>query len=371
MEKKATMVFEIDEDRDVVEVQIQIFDQDCIGRDATFVLNQRVRVKDHDPVHESKKLYLHEFRTDHRTITFTIPTREFTGFCYDGSEIEIEYQGVLKIDDAVFFDTKVTEKVTYKLFKKPKIRIDTDRLIEPKDHFNFVTNLRAIPIRNQLATLVLVFVGMIVITVNMGIGCHDQLSPESQTFLYSHRGSDGDSSSPFMKSLVGSGAAGAAIWFAIRRQLRKYMKFRFKQVPNRIDRTTRVPIEQLIHGVARVELKDVTLRVVACNLEKGQYMRGSGSDRRTVSFSEPIQGVLLYEQKARSIPPKQPVENSFEGMVEFGPMFDALYPPAEVSSSHGLFVYWEVQLLLDKFIDQELAGSTSGLLEEDFFSDGS
>jgi hypothetical protein len=371
MAANATMMFEIDEDRDVVEVQIQIFDEDSIGRDATFVLSQRVRVKDHDPVHESKELYRHDFRTDQRTITFTVPTSKFIGFCYDGRKVEIEYQGVLKIDDAIFFDTTVTEEVTYNLLKKPKIQRDADTLIDPKDHFNFAANLGAIPIRNKLATLALVFVGMIVITVNTGIGCHDQLSPESQTFLYSHRGSDGDSSSPLMQSLIGSGATGAGIWLAIRRQLRKYMKFRFKHVPNRIDRTTEVSIEQLIHGLAGVELNDITLRVVACNLEKGQYMRGSGSNRRRVSFSEPIQGVLLYKQKARTIPRKQPVENSFEGTVKFAPMFDALYPPAVVSSSHGLFVYWEVQLLLDKLVDQELVGSAAGFLEEDFFSDGS
>ena len=174
-----------------------------------------------------------------------------------------------------------------------------------------------------------------------------------------------------MQSLLGSGAAGAAIWFAMRRQLRKYMKFKFKRVPNHIDRSTRVPVDQLVHGLARVELNDVTLRVVACNLEKGQYMRGSGSDRRTVSFSEPVQGVVLYQRHTTSIQRKQPVENAFEGMVDFGPMFDALYPPAVVSKTHGLFVYWEVQLLVGELVDQELVGSTSGLLQEDFFSDSS
>ena len=371
MAKKATMMFEIDEDRDVVEVQIQIFSEDSMGCDATFVLSQRVRVKDHDPVHDIKVLYQHHFRTDQRTIMFTFPTSEFSGFCYDGSQIEIEYQGFLKIDDAIFFDTKVTEEVTYNVLKKPKIHRDAENLIDPDDSFSFFTNVRAIPLQNQLATLGLIFVGMFVITVNTIIGVHDQASPESQTYLYSHRDSDGDSTSPLAQSLIGSGVAGAAIWFAMRRNLRKYMKFRFKQVPNRIERTTSVPIERLIHGLARVELNNVTLRVVACNLEKGEYMRGSGSNRRKVSFSEPVQGVLLYKQKVETIPRKQPVENYFPGNVKFKAMFDGLYPPAQVSGSHGLFIYWEVQLLVDELVDQELVGSVTGMWEEDFFDDGS
>ena len=40
MAKKATMMFEIDKDRDLVEVQVQIFSEDSMGRDATFVLSQ-------------------------------------------------------------------------------------------------------------------------------------------------------------------------------------------------------------------------------------------------------------------------------------------------------------------------------------------
>jgi hypothetical protein len=42
-----------------------------------------------------------------------------------------------------------------------------------------------------------------------------------------------------------------------------------------------------------------------------------------------------------------------------------------VSKSHGLFVYWEVQLLVDELVDQELTGSVAGLRKEDFFDDGS
>ena len=44
-------------------------------------------------------------------------------------------------------------------------------------------------------------------------------------WLYSHYDGDGGSESPLVKALFGSGALGAGVWFLIRRQLRKYMKF--------------------------------------------------------------------------------------------------------------------------------------------------
>jgi len=269
-----------------------------------------------------------------------------------------------------FFDTKVSEEIVYNLNRKPKINRNTKALIEPKDSFNLFSNLGAIPILNRLLTMVLALAALVIITVNSIIGLHDQMVPESQTYFYSQTDINGDSDSPLINSLLLSGGVGTAVWLAMRRQLRKYMTFHFKPFLGRIGRTTSIPIQQLISGISRVELNHPTPRVVACNLEKGQYWRGSGSHRRKVSFSEPVQGVLLYEKTVNTIPRKQPVQNHFAGKVKFAPMFDALYPPCVVSKSHGLDVHGEVQLLVDKLVDQELAG-TVALRKEDFYSDGS
>ena len=370
MAKKASMKFDVDKKRKIVEVRIDILSEDSMGCDATFTLRQRVCVKDSRPVHESKILYRHSFQTTDRSLTLTFPIDRFSGFSYDGSQIDIEYEGFLKIDDGIFVDTKVSREVTYQVLRKPKVRVDTEKLVEPKDRFNLFTNLRAIPAKNQLATLGLLIVGLIVILVNTIIGAHDQMVPESQVFIYSHRDSDGESSSPLGKSLAGSGAVGAAIWFAMRRNLRKYMTFEMHRLPTQIGRSSSVAINELIYGRSRVDLENVTLRVVACNLEKGQYVRGSGSDRRTVSFSEPVQGVLLYSHRLDKLPGKKPIEQYFPGEVKFKPMFDRLYPEQKISSTHGLFVYWEVQLLVDKLVDQELVARTDPLVKEDFYDDG-
>ena len=48
------------------------------------------------------------------------------------------------------------------------------------------------------------------------------------------------------------------------------MKFDFQRSVGQIDRTISIPIQQLIVGHSRVELNKATLRVVACNLEKGK-----------------------------------------------------------------------------------------------------
>ena len=42
--------------------------------------------------------------------------------------------------------------------------------------------------------------------------------------------------------------------------------------------------------------------------------------------------------------------------------------PVGGGSTHGLDIYWEVQLLTDEFVDQELEGPTGRFREVDFYT---
>ena len=88
-------------------------------------------------------------------------------------------------------------------------------------------------------------------------------------------------------------------------------------------------------------------------------MRGSGSNRRRVIFSTQVSGVLLYSKKVMLIPKDQSLENYFQDSMSFERMFKTLYPPSEVSESHGLSIYWELHLIHNDFLDQEVERDTA------------
>ena len=346
-------------------------DPELIGKKATFTIKRHVQVNDSRPVHDTEEMFKHKFTVRGGKVTVPIPHHVLKDhpFQYDGEQIEIKCFGELVINDKLIRkDTSVQKDLPVEALKKPEVLSNTNELIDPKDIFSFSKNLMAIPTHNKIATLGLLIVGLVVIVVNMLIGVHDQFSPEHATYFYSHFDSDGDGSSPLVKALGGCGAIGAAIWFAIRRQLRKYMTFGLKPISKSVTRQSEHAVSDLFYGVSRTDLKDVTLRIVACNMEKGQYVRGSGSNQRTVSFSTPVRGVLLYSKKVTLIPKNHSVENHFRDSMSFEPMFKVLYPPSEVSKSHGLFIYWEIQLIHNDFVDQELVGDTARFRREDFFT---
>jgi hypothetical protein len=334
--------------------RIDVPDASLHGSKARLRIERKVVVRDSRGIDRSETIHKAAIASLQRQNELLLPRSAFQCFSYRGEKISVELHSVLEVRGNRVVDLRMPADEELALHLKPEITDDAKEIIDPADAFCFVTNLKAIPPQNQLLTLLLLAFGMIVILINTAVGIHDQFVPEELTWVYSHTDSDGDANLPLLNSLVGSGLLGTAVWLAMRRQLRKYMSFHLGDLPPLIRRDDAIDIAALLRGRSRVPLEDFVVRVVACNMEKGQYLRGSGTKERTVSFSNPVRSLILFEQRLDHVPAGAPIEDYLRGSVEFEVMFRALYPPQPVGKDHGLTLHWEAQLLHDKFVDQEL-----------------
>lgn len=367
--KPAGVHLEPHPDRENLVICRVVLDPDQLGHAATLKIHRVVHVKDGRPVHGRETIWETKFETTRLEHVFTIHRERFgKGYSYDGREIAIRLVSELEIDDALIFDTKLEGTHGLRVVDRPEVDGDASEIADPTDAFDFFENFKAIPAGAQLVTLLLAVVGGFVILLNVAVGAHDQFVPEAATWLYSHVDSDGDGQSPLMNALMGSGALGAGVWFLMRGQLRRYMTFRFAPLLPPLGRDTVVPAADLVRGRPRVALNGVTFRVVAYNVEKGQYVRGSGTDQRTVSFQTPSRAVVLHEEVLAHVPRGKPIQYALTGAVAFGPLFKSLYPPFSLSKTHGLDVRWEAQILHPDFVDQELVRDVSDLPYEEFLS---
>lgn len=352
---------------DAIRFLVEVYDPKLLGRSAVFRLNRRCEVNDGRPVNASDTPVEHEIASLATRNEVMVPAQQLQFYSYAGSKIRISLNAELKVDDSILFDTEISQEQEIALGLKPAVSGNAKELIEPKDTYNFLTNFRAIAPKNKMIVAVLMFFALIVVGINSIVGLHDEFTSDAQIWFYDHHGSKGGES-PALKSLLGSGGVGLALWLAIRRQLRSYMTFDLAPLPERIRPDDSIRAASLVRGTSRVQLDDVTVRVVACNIEKGQYRRKSGKSTKTVSFKEPLRGVLLYEKRIPSIPANAPLESYLDGDVKFAPMFRALYPPQSIGSSHGVAVHWEVQLLHPQLVDQELVGKTECFACSDFMN---
>lgn len=337
----------------------------AIGRSATAELRLKVNTKRSRGIDEHKTIHSETFKVSSTRHEMLIGEHLQTAYSYTGTHIDLDILAHIEIDDGFIFDTKMHTEIERELLRSPAPTTSAAQLIEPPDAYNFRANLRAIPPRNRMIVMVLSIVGSVLIGINTLLGTHDEFSSDSSAIFYDHVGSDG-SESPMMKSLFGSGGLGLTLWLAIRAQLRRYMKFELKPGLKFPRRGQRLAARDLIHGKARVALEKTQLRVVAVNDEKGQYEEGSGTKKRTVSFTIPFRGVVIYEQYLPYVPADTPVETYLEGELDFEEMFEVLFPPLTTSSTHGIDLRWEIQLIHPVFVDQELACPCDGLAFADF-----
>lgn len=339
--------------------------EEHIGRQATFTVHAVAEVKDSDPKDSKKSIFSVSFRVENTRVRFELPFKKVRSYAFKGSNIHIVWKVKLKIDDGIIFDTTCKKDFSRPLSKPPK-KGDAARLIDPKDHIDYAANLGALSFADKVQFWVILFGGMMLITVLTLGGLVIDFRPSPSTSSSDDEGGGGVTAiALFVDFLVGYG-----MYAGLKGRLRSYMTFNLSKrgLVKKVDRNTWVSVTDLVRGSPKVDLEDVTLRVVACNMEKGQYYRGSGSDRTTVDFSEPIQALLLFEQKVDHIAAGTSIREHFSGEFGFAAMFDYLYPPNRIGAKHGIDVYWEVQLLVRHLIDQELVGPVVNRFRyEDFF----
>jgi hypothetical protein len=335
-------------------VDLKITNPKMMGKKAEFKLDLASDVHDSSAVNDAKNLYAHNFTVDRTEYQLKIPTDSFDCFTYKGTHASIVLRANLKVDDAwILKDSEVSRTAQLKLVDaRTGGGGDASAEIDPFDKVQFSKNFNALSSDRKLA-----FVLLSLFCVIAGVW--------GSIAIWKLRGSDEPGGAIVGIIVLIVVVCVLWVWFK-NKQFKSYMKVALQPMPA-ITRNTRLQISRLISGKSEVDLKNMTLRVVACNMEKGQYVRGSGSNRRTVSFEEPVRPIILYSEKVSRIPSGQELGGHFPGEVDFGPIFKTLYPPLEISETHGLAVYWEVQLLHDEFIDHELKGPTDRVEVTDFF----
>tara|TARA_B100000959_G_scaffold278327_1_gene336474 strand:- start:177 stop:1265 length:1089 start_codon:yes stop_codon:yes gene_type:complete len=339
-------------------VELKITNPKMMGKKAEFTLDLASHVHDSNPVNDAKKIYTHNFTMDRTEYDLKISTDSFDCFTYNGTHVSFRLRANLKVDDAwILKDSKVSRTAQIKLVdERTGGEGDASKVIDPFDKFQLSKNFNALS-SDRKRDFVLLSLFCVIAGVWGSIA------------IWKLRDSD-DPGGAILGIIVLTLVVFVLWGWFMNKQLKSYMKVALQPMPT-ITRNTRLQIPQLISGKSEVDLKNMTLRVVACNMEKGQYWRrirsGHGSTKKTVSFEEPVRPIILYSEKVSRVPAGQQIGDHFPGEVDFGPMFKTLYPPLKISETHGLAINWKVQLLNDEFRNHELKGPSERIEVTDFF----
>jgi hypothetical protein len=355
MHDKATLLF-VEEDGHLV-VRVGMRDAALAGRWATLKVERVAEVKRSAGVDREEVLLERRFQMGTEAARFALPPGHAPRWIYRGKHLDLRTTATLVVDDGVLRDTKVVAEAAVPAFAGPLAPEATRREADPADRFALLANLGAIPWRNRLMAIALLVVGIPLVLANAVLGWYDQTAPQGATIFYDHRDSDGESQSPLVNALMASGGIGFALWLALRAQLRRYMDIEVlgSRVPKRIEPDTRLKVQDIVRGKARVPLHDCVFRVVAFNRERGQYKHRSKDKTEIREFAEIARAVVLHEQRLPHVPAESPLAQWLDGEVDFTRLFTRLHPPTSMGAHHGIDIRWEVQLVHAQFVDQEVA----------------
>lgn len=353
-------------DPDAVVVAIDVEDPRFLGQSASLEVYRLALVDDRSPVNDLRILASRDVTLDAESIEVRFPAAQVDGCGYRGARVTVRTWAELRIDDGVLWETTVRADVPLPERRAPAAVADAAGIVDPSDRFSAIATVATLPPLRRLAAVALFVGGVGLVTANTFLAIHDQRVPPGGHILYPRRDDAGDAIAPLALSLLVSVPAAVGVWFGLRWIVRNALRFRPGSVPQPIGRDTVVPLATLVQGAPDFDVDDLVVRVVACNLEKGAYTRGSGTSERTISFADPVRAIVLHEQVLAHVPRGMRLEHVLAGSVAFAPVFDLLEPPIEVSKTHGLFLEWRVQILHDALVDQELVPESCVWREADF-----
>ena len=272
-----------------------------MGKNAEFTLDLASEVHDSSPVNDETNLYTDKFVVDRTEYELEIPTDSFECFTYKGTHASIVLRANLKVDDAwILKDSQVSRKTQFKLVdaRSGSRGGDATEVIDPFDTVQFSKNFDALSSERKT--------GFILMSLLSALGW---LGGSWLIWDIFSQGEDGVVVAVFLIIILL--VAMVCLWVWQKDSFfRSYMSVSLRPIPG-ITRSTCLPISQLVSGKSEIDLKNMTLRVVACNMEMGQYIRGSGTNRRTVSFEEPVRPIILYSERVGHIPARQEIGNIF------------------------------------------------------------
>jgi len=340
---------------------IEIFDEQLINQCARITITIQVNVFDRRPINECKQLFKYDFIIEDKLTTINLPELFDEVYSYSGEKISIEIFAELKAKpkDILFFKTRIKQRINLPVPNRSKVEQDTEELISTHDEYNFSRNFKAIAMHNKIITILLI----LLILLMLGIVCGNIVF-----FIYWY-----DSIIQFeydpsiiIFQLMASGYFIYVFWEIMQNRLQKYMDIQVAYLPNDLSRKTSLKIADILSGRSKLDLENVTLRIVAYNIETGLYERGTTKSHRICRITGAVQGVLLYEKTLPNLSANKSIEDYFNDEIPLEPFFNTLYPPQMISKNHGIVVVWKIQLIHPIFVDQFLYCDTSELKYAEF-----
>lgn len=320
-----------------------------------------VAVKHSRPVNRKKELFTKKVQMDSSEIVWSVSLENTDFYSYQWQKIDMYIEIEAKVDGFLFFDTIWKTIIWRELFSKAEIVWVWPERANPQDDYNLIENFKAIDPSSRVKVLVAAGLLIIMLWITTVLGFFDIQLLEA---------ADDEDFSTFWTMLWGTWVAWVSLWLYIKKCMRQYMSFYLKDESALWEYGKSFKTQNVIGGKARVDLQDIWIKIVGYNLEKWQYQKTTGSwkNKRTVTrnIEHQVEAIILCEEQIAFIPKNTEISEYLKSSFSFDDFYHKLHPPLLVWVNHGLDIWWEIQLINEKYMDKKIIWNTKMFKYQDF-----
>lgn len=288
---------------------------------------------------ESKQLFETNVDITGAEFNVLVPKDKLEGFAYEGVYLKTHYRAVLKVREKAEFilDNSVFANLTNKI---PEITVESPSANNNKKKafrmsLDFKKTFSAMPLWGKF---LFIFSGsLFVLSVLYFLAAYASFSNEGIFYRGREMG---------YFAIVMSGCFLAYAYTYVY----EYLTVKVIKDHPFVKSDSQLEVKDFISVASVVDLKDVTLSVVACSYEKGKvkFRVKTKNDYMVMQSesSDPVKRVLLYEKSIEMVQKNVPFESYFTGKIDFKKMYDELLPVMDVMPKFGIefdvIIYFKV-----------------------------
>ena len=341
--KKLSIKYKIIDNKLIIDLNFYLYKYDLLWKSVSLSFYKRGSVKSHRDSIKEKILYRKGFIINWQSKTITFDLWKTKAYTYDlnGSYIDTKLLLVATIDDKIIFDTEIEEPVLRKLRWKPSYISGAEKILNPKDNYNFLESFLALNSLNRFLMwwflILYIFIFLYYAIIN----------PNAAFFI---------------------GLLSILIIFWLKKVLGGYINFRFKNKPFTTDIDKVYKLSEIVSWKSWSDMYNTRIRVVAANIERWTYVEWSWKHKRTVRVTKSTNWIIILDEKIPFIPKNRDISDYLRWSFTFKDMYKKLFPPLKITSNHWIDVEWEIQLINNELIDKEIKWPTNFMKYDNFIN---
>lgn len=331
-EEKFKINYTFDENKVIIDFDFFLYKYDLYWKKAKVTFINESETYRKSPVNWKNTLFEKNFTITWLSNRVVLDLDNQNFYSYNWKHINSKLKILIQIDDSFFIDTKITKEIEKYLDNKNKNIISSNSILKQTDYFSYFKNFLALWLFHKLYVLTILSICIFSFFI----------------FIFL---------SPFVLFFA---------WLLIKKIFQNYMTFELKKWFSFNYLNNEYNLSEIVTWKSKIDLHNITIRVVFSNTEVWQSIVWTWEHRRTRTFIEQVNGFILYNEQIKFIPKNTDISDYLKWSISLDEIYKKLYPPLFITENHWIGITREIQLIHNRLVDKEIKWPECNFRYEDF-----